>query len=107
MAVTEQQLDDIGGAIHELHLFAIRNNLSEDTQLSLAGLANQIEKEITRFRVSRFMNRFRIARTQEQMKDFVNSTPSAKQEPENDNYIRCKNPNHTCRSNGVCLTCNP
>lgn len=107
MAMTKEQLEAMGGAIHELQLFSIRNKASYEFQFALASLQEIIEREISKSNVSQIMNRNRIIRNRMEMTQFVHSTPAAKQEPENDNYIRCKNPNHTCRSNGVCLTCNP
>lgn len=105
--MNREQLDAMGGAIHELHLFAIRADSSYELQFALAGLQEAIEREISKVNIAQFMNRTRVIKNRSDMVQFVHLNPSAKQEPENDSYIRCKDPTHGCYSNGICLTCNP
>jgi len=84
MALNREQLDAIGGAIHELHLFAIRNDTSDELQYALAGLQEVIEREISKINISLFMNRHRIIQNRMDMIKFVNENPKTKQAPEND-----------------------
>lgn len=82
--MSREQLDAIGGAIHELHLFTIRSDSSLELQFALAGLQEAIEREISKVNIAQFMNRSRVVQNRLDMVKFVNETPSAKQEPEND-----------------------
>lgn len=84
MAMTREQLEAMGGAVHDLHLFTIRNEMSLDIQYALAGLSNEIEREIGRLNIGGFMSKLKIIQNRKEMRDFVNSTPATKQEPEND-----------------------
>lgn len=84
MAIKSEEYEAIGGEIHELHLFSIRNKASYEFQFALAGLQEIIEREISKSNISQIMNRNRIIRNRMEMIQFVHSTPSAKQEPEND-----------------------
>jgi len=84
--MSREQLDAMGGAIHELHLLTIRTDSSLELQFALAGLQEAIEREISKVNIAQFMNRSRIIQNRLDMVDFVHSTPSAKQEPENDQY---------------------
>lgn len=84
MAMTKEQLEAMGGAVHELHLFTIRTDSSDELQYALAGLQEAIEREISKVNIAQFMNRHRIIQNRLDMVNFVNSNPSAKQEPEND-----------------------
>jgi len=82
--MSREQLEQMGGAIHELHLFTIRSGCSMDLQFALAGLQVMIEREISRANIGHFMSNLKIIQNRQQMRDFVNSTPATKQEPEND-----------------------
>jgi len=84
MALNREQLDAIGGAIHELHLFAIRNKTSYELQFALAGLQEIIEREISKTNINIFMSNLRIIQNRSEMIRFVQQTPLCKQEPEND-----------------------
>jgi len=82
--MSREQLDAMGGAIHELHLFAIRTDSSDELQFALAGLQEAIEREISKVNIAQFMNRHRIIQNRLDMIKFVNETPETQQAPEND-----------------------
>lgn len=79
-----EQLDAMGGAIHELHLLTIRTGSSLELQFALAGLQEAIEREISKVSITQLINRHRIIQNRLDMVQFVHSTPAAQQEPEND-----------------------
>ena len=82
--INKVQLDAIGGAIHELHLFAIRNDTSDELQFALAGLSEAIEREISKVNIAQFMTRSRIIQNRLEMIQFVQANPETRQVPEND-----------------------
>lgn len=82
--MSREQLDAMGGAIHELHLFAIRTDSSDELQFALAGLQEAIEREISKVNCSLIMNRHRIVQNRLEMIHFVQQTPLCQQVPEND-----------------------
>lgn len=82
--MNREQLDAMGGAIHELHLFAIRTDSSLELQFALAGLQEAIEREISKVNISQFMTRSRVIQNRIDMVKFVNETTTTKQVPEND-----------------------
>lgn len=82
--MSREQLDAMGGAVHELHLFSIQTDSSDELQFALAGLQEAIEREISRVNIAQFMNRHRIIQNRLDMVKFVNETPETAQEPEND-----------------------
>ncbi len=84
MAMNREQLDAMGGAIHELHLFAIRTDSSDELQFALAGLQEAIEREISKVNIAQFMNKSRIIQNRLEMVRFVQQTPLCQQVPEND-----------------------
>lgn len=84
MAMTLEQLDEMGEAIHKLHLLTIRTDSSVAMQFALAGLQEAIKREISKVSIAQLMNRHRIVQNRLDMIKFVHSTPSANQVPEND-----------------------